>query len=136
MAGHAEPTIRRSALIGMLILLLASCAFFGDPVERQWNDRKALPSCGSVELNQGDRLEVVAAQEIECMRQALRAEAGAELSVTQPTTEGDPVRSHFRLTPSGRIEVYDDATDDRFSDQKWHFEACITPEWFEEVDCE
>lgn len=42
----------------------------------------------------------------------------------------------YRLTPFGTMQVYDDATDDPNSDQKWHFAKCVTPEWFPEAECE
>ena len=51
------------------------------------------------------------------------------------TTEGDPVTDHNRITPSGTAEVYTDATEDRFSDQKWHFSECDQPRTALDVTC-
>jgi hypothetical protein len=136
VAGNTWRTIRRYLPMTVLIVLVTGCSFLGDPVESQWNDREVFPSCGSVELNQGEQVLEPPAREIDCLRDALRAEQGAELSVTYPTVEGDPIRTHYRLTPFGTLQVYEDSTDDAFGDQKWSFTKCATPEWFSEVDCE
>ena len=60
---------------------------------------------------------------------ACGVEAGesAEIAVTYPTTEGDPIRSWFRLT-GDEMELYEDATADSFGSGEWMFHTCAPPE--------
>ena len=92
-----------------------------DPVEEQWASRESLPSCGSVRLSQGEKLKVEGKTELACMGRASKSGRGAELTIHQPATEGDPVTSYWRVTSEGSTEVYGDSTEDAFSDQKWSF---------------
>jgi hypothetical protein len=63
-----EPDMNRSRTAVTRLLLgavagatLAGCSLLGDPVQRQWEDRDQLPSCGAVQLDQTQRLESVGA---------------------------------------------------------------------------
>lgn len=116
-------------------MFATGCGLFGDPVQEQWESREKYPSCGDVELGQGEQIENQATQEIECVRQALDAGEGAELKVSFPTVEGDPIREYYRLTPQGALELYVDSTDDPSSDQKWSSADCYTPGWLPEISC-
>lgn len=44
-----------------------------------------------------------------------------------PTLEGDPITEYYRVTPTGATEIYVDATEDEFGDQKWSFGQCAQP---------
>lgn len=116
-------------------LLATSCSLGGDPIQKQWESRDAYPTCGDVTLGQGEQFEERAAEEIGCLRQALQEGEGAELSVSFPTVEGDTIRTHYRLTPQGALELYEDNTEDAFGDQKWSFTECYRPDWLPEVSC-
>jgi hypothetical protein len=99
-------------------LLTAGCA--GGPSEpvatpEQFLDREPLPSCGEVELGQG---EEIPDENLTCLGDA--AEEGAELSVTRPTTEGDPVTEYYRVLPGDGWEAYIDGTEDRHGGQWWY----------------
>ncbi len=107
-----------------------------DPVKERWKSRTEFSSCGEVSLDQGEEMQKQAAREIVCLQRALENGESAELKVTYPTVEGDPIREYYRLTPQGRLEVYTDSTDDHYSDQKWSFAECYTPEWLAEVSCD
>ncbi len=118
--------------------LLAGCMAPGmgsDPVEAQWESRESLPSCGSLQLQQGEELKVDGETELACMERAMDSGRGAELTVTYPTTEGDPVTDYYRVTPDGSTEVYTDSTQDAFSDQKWSFANCNQPNTVLDVNC-
>ncbi|MGW9023730.1 hypothetical protein ACWGQ5_05725 [Streptomyces sp. NPDC055722] len=117
-------------------LLAAGCGMSGDPVKERWASRAEFSSCGEVSLDQGEEIKKKAVREITCLRRALKSGDSAELKVTYPTVEGDPIREYYRLTPQGRLEVYTDSTDDRYSDQKWSFAKCYTPEWLVEISCD
>ncbi|MDY0909992.1 hypothetical protein [Microbacterium sp. CFBP9034] len=77
--------------------------------------RPELPSCGHIELNQGDDLPQEA---IDCLADA--GAPGAELVVTAPTVEGDPVITYYRALPGGGIEVFTDMTQDAYGGGWWH----------------
>lgn len=137
MAGRWRPTdVRPFLSAGPVLLAVAACGLIGDPIQDEWESRDKYPSCGEVQLDQGDRLAVRGRQEIDCLRKALDAGQGAEMSVSSLTIEGDPIREYYRLTPAGVLEVYVDSTDDQFSDQKWSMDDCHTPKWLPEVSCE
>ncbi|MGC4917325.1 hypothetical protein [Streptomyces albogriseolus] len=126
----------RLAAVAATSLLAAGCGMLDDPVKDRWESRTEYPSCGEVGLAQGEEIQKQAAREIDCLRRALKSGESAELKITYPTVEGDPIREYYRLTPQGRLEVYTDSTDDPYSDQKWSFAECYTPEWLAEISCD
>jgi hypothetical protein len=85
------------------------------PTPPQFVDRETLPSCGEVTLTQG---EEIPAENLSCLDEA--GDAGAELAVTRPTTEGDPVTEYYRVLPGGGWEAYLDGSMDRYGGQWWH----------------
>ncbi|WAU82255.1 hypothetical protein O1Q96_22345 [Streptomyces sp. Qhu-G9] len=117
-------------------VLAAGCGMLDDPVKDRWEARTEFSSCGAVSLAQGEEIQKQAMREIVCLRRALKNGESAELKITYPTVEGDPIREYYRLTPQSRLEVYTDSTDDRYSDQKWSFAECYTPEWLTEISCD
>lgn len=106
---------------------LAGCSMFGDAVQRQWEDRAPLPSCGRVDLGVGEQLEDTQRTQVDCLTTALASGAGGELVVTFVTTEGDPITEYLRVTPARTTEVYSDASKDRFGDGTWSFARCPNP---------
>ncbi|MEU7112324.1 hypothetical protein [Streptomyces sp. NPDC046182] len=126
----------RLVAVALTSLLVASCGMLNDPVKERWDSRTEFSSCGEVSLAQGEEMQKQSAREIVCLQRALKNGESAELKVTYPTVEGDPIREYYRLTPQGRLEVYTDSTDDSYSDQKWSFAECYTPEWLAEISCE
>jgi hypothetical protein len=110
-------------IVGVVGLTLAGCA--AGPVEpgsvptpTQFAERAELPSCGTVTLAQGDEIP---AENLDCLDSA--GPEGAELSVTRPTTEGDPVTEYYRVLPDGGWEAYLDGSMDRYGSQ-WWFTDC------------
>lgn len=116
-------------------LLATGCGTTGDPIKERWESRAPYSSCGEVRLHQGETMQQQAAREIACLRQALQNGAAAELQVTFPSVEGDPIHEHYRLTPQGRLEVYTDSTADRYSDGKWSYAERHSPQWLPEISC-
>jgi hypothetical protein len=114
---------------------LTGCSLLGDPVQRQWEDRQPLPSCGAVLLDLTERLETVAPDAVECLETARTSGAGGELVLTYFTKEGDPVIEYRRVTPAGTTEVYTDATKDHFSDGTWLYGSCGRPTSAGDVAC-
>ncbi|KGN40199.1 hypothetical protein [Knoellia aerolata] len=71
--------------------------------------------CGEVVLRQGEQLEVAGATQRACLEEALREGRGATLTVTETTTEGDPVVTSWRLDDDGSLSGDVDATKDAFA---------------------
>ena len=126
-------TVRRGwVVIAALALLPAGCA---DPVEQQWQDRASLPTCGAVDLHQGEALKQDARDEVACLKDALDSGEGGELRVEYPTVEGDPITAYYRVTPDGGTEIYEDSTADPNGSQEWSFGSCPTPAGALDVAC-
>ncbi|MEU2601746.1 hypothetical protein [Streptomyces hirsutus] len=126
----------RLVAVAAMSLVAGGCGVLDDPVKDRWESRTEFSSCGEVSLDQGEEMQKQAGREIVCLRRALKSGESAELKATYPTVEGDPIREYYRLTPQARLEVYTDSTDDRYSDQKWSFAECYTPEWLAEISCD
>ncbi|WP_157508909.1 hypothetical protein [Luteipulveratus halotolerans] len=131
---------RRVAATGVLIMLLAGCSTASggapstssanpptplqaydraaDPVARQFDQRERYADCGSVVFEQGPYPGLPDGP-LSCMRRARAAKATAELRVTRPTTEGDPIVTYFRVLGDGQVEVYADNTADSHGPADW-----------------
>ncbi|BDZ41632.1 hypothetical protein GCM10025865_09310 [Paraoerskovia sediminicola] len=109
--------------------LLVSCSTGPDDDARAaFEDRPVLPSCGELNLSQGEE-EPASARE--CLDEA--GTAGAELTVTSPTTEGDPITTYFRVGPGiDGMEMWVDATQDAYGSGEWELWRC--PETVTAVD--
>ncbi|WP_024286487.1 hypothetical protein [Cellulomonas sp. KRMCY2] len=93
---HAHAARARALFAAALIpLAVTSCGTSADapatPADLL-SQRDELPSCGVLELDQG---EVVPEAAWDCLDEG--SEAGAELVVSMPTTEGDPIVTYYRV---------------------------------------
>ncbi|CPW34028.1 Uncharacterised protein [Mycobacteroides abscessus subsp. abscessus] len=54
---------------------------------------------------------------------------GGELTVVQPTFEGDPITTYYRVfSTDRRVEIFTDASADRFGNAGWsHFYCWAVP---------
>lgn len=86
----------------------------GGPTPQAFLGREELPACGTVELDQGEEIPT---GDIACLEEA--SVAGAELAVTRPSTEGDPITQYYRVLPGGGWEIYTDMTQDRYGEGWW-----------------
>lgn len=89
----------------------------------QFLARDHLPPCDPVVLAQG---EAVPPESWTCLDDA-DDETGAELVVTAPTIEGDPIVTYYRVGPAiAGLEIYVDSTKDAFGDSAnpWQYESC------------
>lgn len=106
-----------------------------DSVQRQWEDREALPACGDVTLTGTDDLEQAAESGLDCLREGMRTGDGGELIVRYPTVEGDPITDYRRVTTTGTTEIYTDSTQDEFGEKKWSYGKCDEPKSVLDVVC-
>ncbi|PWJ47041.1 hypothetical protein SAMN06264364_1423 [Quadrisphaera granulorum] len=80
-----------------------------------------LPQCPAVTVGQGEPSPTASS----CLFSDAAEEEGAELVVTAPTTEGDPIRTHYRRLPGQPgLEVLVDSTNDRFGSGTWTRQSC------------
>lgn len=100
---------------------LTGCGLFAGPAPAWVVDRQPLPSCGEEVLGQGDAGDAEARS---CLLEAFREGRGAELVSTRPTIEGDPVTRYVRVHPNGVVEIFVDATRDRFGSGEWERLRC------------
>lgn len=109
----------RLALLAALGLLTA-CGSQAVPDPDPAASASASPSvatearCGAVVLDQGERLDVVAKDELACLDGALQSGRAATLTVTAPTDEGDPIVTAWHLTATGTLDAEVDASRDSF----------------------
>lgn len=91
-----------------------------DAAPAEFRQREPLSSCGNIELVQG---ETVPDSAWACMDAA--SGSGAELTVVQPTTEGDPIVTFYRVGPNIRgMDVITDSTLDTFG-FGWLVQHCV-----------
>lgn len=122
------------AVVGVGVIAVVLWQVY-DPVRAQWQRRTSLPSCGSVVLEQGESLRRDASAELACLREAIESGSGAELKVRQPTVEGDPIWTYYRVMPSGTTEAYEDGTEDQFGTGEWSFSECVDPSSVLDINC-
>jgi len=115
--------MRIRALLAPMALLLAACSGFYPPDQPEWIvNRLPLASCGAEAIDpSGTSINVEARG---CLLAAFQAGEGAELISTQATEEGDPVTRYYRVHENGTVEIFVDATRDRFGSQRWERYRC------------
>ncbi len=85
--------------------------------------RKPLPSCGSETTTQDSGFNVEGRR---CFWDAYLAGRPAEFVSTRPSVEGDPITKIYRVLSPGHVEIFIDATKDRFGSGTWEKYTCRT----------
>lgn len=95
------------------------------PPPVSFTQRIALPDCGT---HRYVREDLPAAQR-DCMNNGRASGLGEELTVVQPTFEGDPITTYYRVfSTDRRVEIFTDASADRFGNAGWsHFYCWAVP---------
>ena len=103
-----------------VILTLAGCTLLAS--EPDWiTNRFPVESCGVEDVGQDGGMNVQARR---CLLAAYQAGAGAELISTQVSVEGDPIRRFIRVHENGTVELFVDATRDRYGSGEWERYRC------------
>ncbi|WP_432509309.1 hypothetical protein [Kineococcus auxinigenes] len=92
-----------------------------------FTDREPYPQCPPVTVAQGQawQEQAAAAPWEACLSSVDAQRDGAEVRVTSPTTEGDPITTYYRRAPGGGgVEVFIDATADSFGSGEWEHLRC------------
>jgi len=88
----------------------------------------ALLDCGRFTLSQGEGIARTAAQ---CLITAAGQGTAAELFVTRPTIEGDPIRLDYRVQADRSIRLVTDSRQDRFGNREITAQVCTGPRFAE-----
>ncbi|WP_432498781.1 hypothetical protein [Kineococcus auxinigenes] len=114
----------------MLVWVIWQLTASGRPPQA-FTDREPYPRCPPVTVAQGQASEQVSGQQTTaapweaCLLSAHAQRDGAEVRVTSPTTEGDPITTYYRRAPGGGgVEVFIDATADSFGSGEWEHLQC------------
>ncbi|MGN6443843.1 hypothetical protein [Amnibacterium sp.] len=114
VVGSPTPTAAPAPAAGVIASSMASVQ-----APQAFRDRPPFRSCGRIDLGRGEALP---ADRVACL--SATPTEGRELIVVSTTTEGDRVIRYFRTGPGIHgIEVFEDATGDRF-DGRWHHTVC------------
>ncbi|GIJ79108.1 hypothetical protein SAMN05443287_101557 [Micromonospora phaseoli] len=110
--------------------LLAGCAAQPTPAAGPTSSPSIPPTaagtrdCGTLTLRQGQELPPDALQ---CVIEATETRQPAQLVVTLPTIEGDPITTSYSVTADGQVEVTTDARADRLGSGNVERQTCTGP---------
>jgi hypothetical protein len=113
--------MKRLAAIVAIMALVSGCGSSpassnptpSPPVPKVVSGRPALPSCGTEHATTQTGPWNEKARR--CFWDAYQKAQPAEFVTTRLTTEGDPVTTIYRVLGPGRVEVFVDGTQDKFS---------------------
>jgi hypothetical protein len=91
-------------------------------------NRLPLEACGTEEYGHGEGVDVEART---CLLEAFQEGRGAELITTATSVEGDPITRYIRVHENGTVEIFHDATRDRYGSGRWERLRC---EWLVPVE--
>jgi hypothetical protein len=114
-------------------VLVAGCGILPTPDGApDWvANRKPLDACGTELLDQGEPHDETVRR---CLLEAHEAGLGAEMISTRPTIEGDLITTFTRVHENGVVELFIDATRDRFGSGVWERVVCDALVPVEEVN--
>ncbi len=104
------PAGRRALAVGLTALM---CAAALTACSRTPAADAAQTRCGEYAIPQGT--SGIPAEKLDCVASAFAAKRTATLSVTEPTTEGDPIVTTYTTTVDGTLDVVVDATADKWA---------------------
>jgi hypothetical protein len=94
------------------------------PATRPVDLRTDVADCGVHDVKQAEHLPAGAAQ---CIVDAVAAGNRGRMTVTRPTTEGDPITTVYGVDKDGSVVVSTDTTQDRFGNNGVVRERCTGP---------
>lgn len=100
---------------------LAACSWLGKAAPVWVTARPSLPACGEEGTRYGESRNVAARQ---CLFDAYQQGRTGELIVTETTVEGDPITRIIRVLGTKGVEVFADATHDRYGSGRWEAYRC------------
>lgn len=122
-----HPSVATLLAVGLLVLAVGSLVWVVHElavgqVPAAFRDRTPYPRCPAITVPQGRSTPESLAQ---CLTTPAARRDGAEVEVRSVTTEGDPVVTHYRVSPGrGEVDVFTDASADRFGTDEWGWVRC------------
>lgn len=113
--------IARRALATMLAVLVTGCGLLPSTPPDWVVNRLPLDACGEEVAGHGEGLNVEART---CLLDAFEDGRGAELISTLTSVEGDPITRYTRVHENGTVEIFVDATRDRYGSGSWERLRC------------
>ena len=101
--------------------LLAACGWLPTVAPDWVTDRNPLPPCGEEEVGAAGGFDREARR---CMLDAFESGDEAELISTMTSVEGDPITRILRVHANGTVELFVDASRDRFGSGEWERLRC------------
>lgn len=139
MTASGGSHVARAAAFPIAAVILVGCGLLQAPLPEWVAQRQPLEACGTEDRGNGVAVNDEARR---CLIDAFQDGRGAELISTQTTVEGDPITRYIRVHENGTVEIFHDATRDRFGSGSWERLRCerIVPSEdaniFVEEDCE
>lgn len=90
-----------------------------DPVASSFAALPDAVACGSVTAGPGTDGPALTSTSLDCARAALAAGRTVAVDATSATIEGDPITTHYRVRPTGPIDVWVDSSKDAHSNRRW-----------------
>ncbi|HEY6607588.1 MAG TPA: hypothetical protein VI277_00175 [Candidatus Limnocylindria bacterium] len=100
---------------------VAGCGLMLEPPPEWVTNRLPLESCGIEDYGHGEGVNVEGRT---CLLEAFEEGRGAELITTQSSVEGDPIVRYIRVHENATVEIFYDATRDRFGSGAWERLRC------------
>ena len=113
--------MRAAAGILAAATLVVGCGLLAGPVPEWVANRQPLESCGEEDLDRDEPYDEIARR---CLFDAYQAGRGAELITSALSIEGDPIVRYIRVHENGVVEIFHDATRDRFGSGEWERLVC------------
>ena len=117
----------------LAVALTSACGFLAAAPD--WvAGREQLPACGVEDAGMGEGIDEAART---CLFEAYQDGRSAEFISTMTSVEGDDITRYVRVHGDGLIEIFVDATRDRFGSGAWERLVCerlVSVEEFNEPD--
>jgi hypothetical protein len=117
MTERRRPRTTTTAVLAALLLVGTACGGGdGGGVSESLESRRPMPSCGAYRPPPGPGdLPPADSAVRDCFLAAFREGREAEVSVTVDTLEGDPIVSVYRVLGPDDVELFVDASADKFA---------------------
>jgi len=121
-------TPRRRAALALALLVATGCGGGGSDdggLSDSADGRRRMPSCGSYTVTAGE-LPAADRSARDCFLAAFGNGTQKELSVTVHSMEGDPITTIYRVLGVNDVELFVDASADKFADVKQYHQRCTS----------
>ena len=117
--------LTRGTAVALVFVVAAGCGGGkgGGGLSDSAGARRRMPSCGTFTATE-DALTAEEKAVRQCFLAAFRDGTQKEVTVTAPSMEGDPIVTIYRVLGPGDLELFVDASADKFADVKTYHQRC------------